>query len=95
MLTITPAAAEAIESVLEAEGILGEDAGIRITHEPAEEHFTLALRLAAAPEVDDRVLVEEGARVFLPPETAALLGDKVLDGHVDGTAVGFRILDQQ
>lgn len=95
MLTITRTAAQAIESVVAAGGSLGEEGGIRITHEPvAGERTGMTLTVAPAPETDDQVVVEEGARVFLPPDTAALLDDKVLDARIEGTSVGFQLFDQ-
>jgi hypothetical protein len=40
------------------------------------------------------VVEEQGARVFLEPEAAALLDDKVLDARVEQNQVAFRIADQ-
>lgn len=94
MLTITRTAAEAIESVLGAEGGPGEAGGVRITQQHAEGEIGLALAIATEPQPEDQVVAEEGARVFLPPDTAALLDDKVLDARVEGTRVDFQLLER-
>jgi Fe-S cluster assembly iron-binding protein IscA len=39
------------------------------------------------------VLGEQGARVFLEPEAASLLDDKVLDASVEQNQVAFTITD--
>jgi Fe-S cluster assembly iron-binding protein IscA len=46
------------------------------------------------PAEDDEVIEERGARVFLEPEAASLLDDKVLDASVDENQVAFTIADQ-
>jgi hypothetical protein len=43
----------------------------------------LALATASVPETGDQIVENEGARVFLEPEAAALLGDQVLDAETD------------
>ena len=92
MLTITPTAAQAIEAIVASEG---EEAGIRITQEPADDgQVGLALTVAPAPEAEDQVVVEEGARVFLPPDAAELLDDMALDAQIEGTSVGFKVREQ-
>jgi iron-sulfur cluster assembly protein len=40
------------------------------------------------------VIEEQGARVFLEPEAASLLEDKVLDASVERSQVAFTIADQ-
>ena len=39
--------------------------------------------IASEPQGDDQVVEESGARVFLEPQAAELLGDKVLDAERD------------
>jgi Fe-S cluster assembly iron-binding protein IscA len=54
----------------------------------------LELSVVPLPAEDDEVIEEQGARVFLEPEAAALLDDKVLDASVEQNQVAFTIADQ-
>ena len=84
MLVLTEAAAEAVKSVTSSPQV-PEGAGLRIapsapdSGSPAEFQLTAAL----APAEDDQVIEAAGARVFLEPQAAAYLEDKVLDAQVD------------
>ena len=95
MLAISETAADAMTRIVAAHEA-GADAGIRITHRAAgEERYDLAMEVRPGPEAGDEVVAEEGARVFLPPETAALLDDKLLEAQVEGGGLtGFSILEQ-
>src|SRR5215217_6023835 len=76
MLTVTEAAAEAITALTsQGEG----DAGLRLAVQNADgESAQLALSVAPEPVEGDSVLgAEEGPKVFLEPQAAALLDDKV------------------
>jgi Fe-S cluster assembly iron-binding protein IscA len=88
MLVLTPAAVQVVKSVTAAPEA-PEGAGLRIAASPASED-TGALQVTAAesPGPQDRVLEEDGARVFLEPQAAEYLDDKVLDAQMDeqGTA---------
>jgi hypothetical protein len=53
--------------------------------EQAGAQMNLRLSVALLPSEDDEVLEEQGARVFLEPEAAALLDDKVLDATASRT----------
>jgi iron-sulfur cluster assembly protein len=85
MLVLTEAAAEAVKSVTSNPQI-PEGTGLRIARsapdcdDPAEFQLTAAL----VPGEDDQVLETAGARVFLDPQAAAYLEDKVLDAQPDG-----------
>jgi Fe-S cluster assembly iron-binding protein IscA len=52
------------------------------------------LDVVTLPAEDDEVIDEQGARVFLEPEEASLLDDKVLDASVEQDQVAFTIADQ-
>ena len=96
MLAVTQEAASAIDGILAAPGV-PDEAGVRITTEMAgaEEGSPQAeLRLAVveAPEASDQVV--EDAPVFLEPEAAALLDDKVLDAEVADDQVRFNLKEQ-
>lgn len=54
----------------------------------------LQLSVVALPAKDDEVIQEQGVRVFLEPEAAALLDDKVLDASMEQNQVEFTIADQ-
>ncbi|MGH3007486.1 MAG: hypothetical protein ACRDOS_16550 [Gaiellaceae bacterium] len=52
------------------------------------------LSVVPLPAEDDEVIEEQEARVFLEPEAASLLDDKVLDATVEQNQVAFTIADQ-
>ena len=84
MLVLTEAAAEVVKSVTDTPQA-PDGTGLRITQSPPEPGGGTGLKLAAAaePGVNDQVLETAGARVFLDPQAAAYLDDKVLDAEVD------------
>jgi iron-sulfur cluster assembly protein len=45
--------------------------------------MNLQFSVVALPAEDDEVIEEQGARLFLEPEAASLLDDKVLDASVE------------
>ena len=98
MLTVTESAAEAI-TALTAQAQEGtEESGLRFALQSMEnDGAQLALSVAPAPEDGDRVVgTGGGAKVFLEPQAAALLDDKVLDVQQDETGdVAFAVLPQQ
>jgi hypothetical protein len=74
-----------------------DDAGMRISTESAPREdgvpkTELRLALVEAPLADDEVVSD--APVFLEPEAAALLDDKVLDAEVSGDRVQFHLKEQ-
>src|SRR5437868_10744861 len=82
MLVLTEAAAEAVKSVTSTPQTPGE-AGLRIVSpapEP-EDPGALEVTAAAGPGENDQVIEAAGARVFLEPQAAAYLDDKVLDAQ--------------
>jgi iron-sulfur cluster assembly protein len=84
MLVLTEAAAEVVKSVTDTPQA-PDGTGLRITQTPPEPGSGNGLELAAAaePGVNDQVVETAGARVFLDPQAAAYLEDKVLDAEVD------------
>ena len=52
------------------------------------------LSVVPVPAEDDEVIEEAGARVFLEPDAASLLDDKVLDAKLEQNKVAFTIADQ-
>ena len=88
MLVLTEAAAEVVKSVTSTPQA-PDGAGVRIASAPEPENPD-ALRLTAAvsPGENDQVIEAAGARVFIEPQAAVYLEDKVLDAQLDeqGTA---------
>jgi Fe-S cluster assembly iron-binding protein IscA len=86
MLVLTQAAAEVVKSVTSTPQ-LSEMAGLRISSSVAgpEDASTLQVEAVTGPDADDQVLEAAGARVFVAPQAARYLDDKVLDAQLDGT----------
>jgi iron-sulfur cluster assembly protein len=84
MMVLTEAAAEVVKSVTSTPQTPGE-AGLRIVSSAPQPDDTGALRVTAAagPGENDQVIEAAGARVFLEPQAAAYLDDKVLDAQID------------
>lgn len=93
MLAITEDAAAAINNIVGSSG-LPEGAGIRITQElnteaEGEPRTDLRLSVVDSPEEGDEVL--EDAQIFLQPDAASFLDDKLLDAEVVGEEVRFSL----
>jgi iron-sulfur cluster assembly protein len=84
MLVLTEAAAEVVKSVTSTPQAPGR-AGLRIVPSAPEPRDADALKVgvAAGPGENDQVIDAAGARVFLEPQAAAFLEDKVLDAQID------------
>ncbi|MGH3168848.1 MAG: Fe-S cluster assembly protein HesB [Trebonia sp.] len=84
MLVLTEAAAEVVKSVT-ATPQAPDGAGLRIASSAVEpgDPGSLELMAAAGPGENDQVVEAEGARVFLEPNAALYLQDKVLDAQID------------
>jgi iron-sulfur cluster assembly protein len=89
MLVLTEAAAEVVKSVTSTPQA-PDGAGLRIASAVPQprDPSSLQLTAAAGPHDEDQVIEASGARVFLEPQAAAYLADKVLDAQFDeqGTA---------
>jgi Fe-S cluster assembly iron-binding protein IscA len=88
MLTLTDGARLAIMSLVEPTDPMGQ-AGVRIatTKSPQDGQAPdLGLEVAAGPAPGDRVVDDDGARVFLDEAAATLLDQQVLDVQVDQAA---------
>lgn len=91
MLELTESAVEAVQILLAASPeIEDESGGLRVTS--TGESFQLGV--AALPDEEDEVVEAEGARVFLEPDAAAELDDKVLDARVEDDEFAFMIAPQ-
>jgi iron-sulfur cluster assembly protein len=94
LLALTGSAAEAVKDILSSSDEVPETGGLRIVAERAETQANFELSVVPLPAEDDEVIDEEGARIFLEPEAASLLDDKVLDARVEQNQVAFTIADQ-
>jgi Fe-S cluster assembly iron-binding protein IscA len=93
MLCISEDAATAIRGIVGSPG-LPEGAGLRITRElntaaEGEPRVDLRLSVVAEPEEGDEVLREEC--VFVDPDAAEFLSDKLLDADVVDDDVRFSL----
>jgi Fe-S cluster assembly iron-binding protein IscA len=94
MLALTDNAVEAVQEILSSSEAMPETGGLRLVADPAGAQANFELSVVALPAEDDEVIEEQGARVFLDREAAALLEDKVLDASVEANEVAFTITDQ-
>jgi iron-sulfur cluster assembly protein len=82
MLVLTEAAAEVVKA-LSSTPQTPEGSGLRIVSSAAEPG-TLQVSAATGPGENDQVIEAAGAHLYLEPQAAAFLEDKVLDAQVDG-----------
>ena len=69
-------------------------AGLRIAVERGTRDVAVLLDVATRPEKGDEVVHIRGARVFLEPDAAALLDDKLLDVRRSHGRSSFRVANQ-
>jgi Fe-S cluster assembly iron-binding protein IscA len=63
---------------------MSDTAGVRIfTERDSKGEISLSVALVEFPAADDAVVERQGARVYLDPEAAAALADKVLDSYTN------------
>ncbi len=94
LLALTESAVQAVKDIVSSSDEVAETGGLRMVAERAGTQANFQLRVVPLPGEDDEVIEEQGARVFLEPEAASLLDDKVLDASVDQNQVAFTIADQ-
>ena len=94
MLALTDNAVEAVQEILSSSEDAPEMGGLRLVAEPVGAEMNFQLSVVALPGEDDEVIEEQGARLFLDPEAASLLGDKILDARIESNQVAFTIADQ-
>ena len=96
MLTLTDAAATAINQ-LTSQPDMPETTGLRIAQSTEDTNgAVLAAALTTGPGPEDQVLEVRQARVYLEPEAAAQLADKVLDAETaSGGQIAFHLRPQQ
>lgn len=84
MLVLTEAAAEVVKSVTSVSQT-PDRSGLRISSSVTgpEDASSLRVTAASSPDDQDQVVENAGARVFVEPQAAAYLDDKVLDAQLD------------
>jgi iron-sulfur cluster assembly protein len=95
MLTITETAAEAIRAIVE-DSDLPDEAGLRFALDSVGEgEVRLEVAVAPEPVAGDAQVETGGAHVYLDPQAAVVLDDKVLDAQAteDGQ-IAFSFADQ-
>ncbi len=94
MLALTESAVEAVKGIVSSSEEAQESGGLRLVAERQGTQANFELSVVALPGEDDQVVEEQGARVFLGPEAAALLEDKILDARVEQNQVAFTLVEQ-
>jgi iron-sulfur cluster assembly protein len=95
MLVLTESAKEMVRDMVAAGNAL-EGGGLRISSARDEEGGpALSLELADGPAEGDQVLEDEGTRVFLEPEAASILDDKILGAEQHDDHYHFSLEDQE
>jgi Fe-S cluster assembly iron-binding protein IscA len=93
LLALTDSAVEAVKDIVSSSEV-PETGGLRMVAEREGTRANFQLSVVPLPAEDDEVIDEQGARLFLAPEAASLLDDKVLDADVEQNQVAFTIADQ-
>jgi iron-sulfur cluster assembly protein len=96
MLTLTPAASEAVDAII-AKMAPTENAGLRISGagdsaDGSDAQSELELAVVPEPEPEDATI--EGTPIYVDPSTAEFLDDKVLDAEVAEEQIRFSIYEQ-
>ncbi|HEY7004332.1 MAG TPA: iron-sulfur cluster biosynthesis family protein [Gaiellaceae bacterium] len=94
MLALTDSAVEAVTEIISSSDEPSETGGLRMVAEQEGTQVNFQLSVVPVPAEDDAVIEEQGARVFLEPEAAELLDDKILDAKLEQNRVAFTIADQ-
>jgi iron-sulfur cluster assembly protein len=94
LLALTDSAVQAVKEIVSSSGEVFETGGLRMVADQAGMQANFQLSIVPLPAEDDEVVEEQGARVFLEPEAASLLEDKVLDASVEQNQVAFTIADR-
>lgn len=93
VLTITTEAAQAINAIVGSSPM--PQGGLKITAKPVtDSESTLELSVVESPAETDRVVENQGTRVFLEQLASEYLEDKVLDAEVEGEQIRFTLQEQ-
>ncbi len=95
MLELTADAVDAVRTIVRTEAHKSPEAsGLRLVGRTKGEETELHVSLARAPEDEDRVVEEGGARLFLDAVAASYLRDKRLDASTTSAGIRFTLSDQ-
>lgn len=94
MLALTDNAVEAVKQIVLSSEEASEQGGLRLVAEQVGAETNFRLSVVPLPAEEDEVIEEQDARVFLEPEAASLLDDKILDATVEQNRVAFTIADR-
>jgi iron-sulfur cluster assembly protein len=94
LLALTDNAVEAVKGLVSFSDEAAATSGLRLVADQVGNQVSFLLSVVTLPAEDDEVIEEQGARVFLEPQAASLLDDKVLDATLDQDRVAFAIADQ-
>jgi Fe-S cluster assembly iron-binding protein IscA len=94
VLALTQNAVDAIQAIKASSDEVPDDAGLRISGEREAEETSLHLAIVPAPGESDLVVEAEGEQIFVGPEVAGFLDDKVLDAEIEGGEVRFAVGEQ-
>jgi iron-sulfur cluster assembly protein len=94
LLALTDSAVQAVTEFVSSSEEPSETGGVRMVAERAGTQVNFQLSVVPVPAEDDEVIEEQGARIFLEPDAASLLDDKVLDAKLEQNKVAFTIADQ-
>jgi iron-sulfur cluster assembly protein len=94
LLALTDSAVQAVTEIVSSSEEPSETGGVRMVAERAGTQVNFQLSVVPVPAEDDEVIEEQGARIFLEPDAASLLDDKVLDAKLEQNKVAFTIADQ-
>ena len=94
LLTLTDNAAEVVRQIVTASDEVSDGGGLRMVAQHVGVDTGLEVSIALLPAEDDEVIEEQGARVFLDPQAALFLDDKILDANVEQNGIAFTIADQ-
>jgi Fe-S cluster assembly iron-binding protein IscA len=95
MMLLTSSAAQLVQNITSAQSA-PDGAGLRIA--PAaggEQPGAMELRVMTEPAAEDQVVSTDEARIFLSPEAAGYLDDKVLDAGLDDNGNPAFVLAEQ
>jgi iron-sulfur cluster assembly protein len=94
LLALTESAVQAVRGIVSSSD-LEETGGLRFVAESEGAETNVQVSVVALPGEDDQVIEQEGARLFLEPDAASLLDDKILDARpVEKDKVAFTFTDQ-
>lgn len=94
MLALTDNAVQAVKGIVGSSSETSAAGGLRVVADHTGAQVNLQLSIAELPAEDDEVIEENGARMFLEPEAASLLDDKILDASIQENQVAFTLADQ-